>query len=884
MSNLDFYTNVKKRGNHLLVRGIKDGHEVRFKVKYSPTYYTKTNKNSEFKTIYGENLNPVPQESMRDAMDFAKSLQNTNSPVYGFPFPQAQFTLEEYRDSVDKYDKNYIRVFNFDIEVSAEGGFPDPMEAPAPITAISLYDSVDDRFVSFGLGFWDPNESELDPEILEKTVYIECKSEKDLLSKFITYWRKYTPNIITGWNIEGFDLPYLYNRLKNLGFNPMNLSPWSYLTTKEFITPRGLQQRISIFGCDVIDYISIYKKNKVQESYRLDFVSQVELGEKKSLPTNVMLDMSRTPFTDKMSNMAYHDEGDEEFNKFAKVRNERLAIQQSNNANKDLEAKILYKQEKQLAFQAFISYNIQDVNLVKKLDDKMGLLDAQIMIAYEACLNYEDVQSPVRTWDSLINKDLWLNNIIPPYSKPKSSAVHIPGGYVKEPLIGKHGWCISFDLNSLYPHLIMQSNISPETLDAEYVLYPGMPDEERVQKFLNKEEFNSDPKYAVAASGYRFTKEKEGVIPRLMREMYEDRKAFKKQMIQKQKKGQDATREHLKQYVLKILLNSGYGALNNPYFRWFDDRLGKSITLSGQYAIQVAEKSINQWMNKALGTTNKDYIIAIDTDSNYVNFQPLVDKFFSNKTKDEIVDILDKIASEKVQEALNKGYNESADYMNSYDQKMVMEREAIASSAFWTAKKRYAMCVWDMEGVRMPSDKPKIKIQGLEAIRSSTPYVCRKPLLEIIDRVLLDTEESCQKYIKEFKDEFMTYSVEEIAMPRTINNLKKYGLADGFQKGTPPHVRGAIQFNRLLEHHGLQNIWEPIMDGEKGKFLYLKVPNNTKTDVISFTTLIPEEFDISKYVDMEKMFEKVIIDPVIGIFEPLGWSVEKRTTLESFFE
>ena len=354
-------------------------------------------------------------------------------------------------------------------------------------------------------------------------------------------------------------------------------------------------------------------------------------------------------------------------------------------------------------------------------------------------------------------------------------------------------------------------------------------------------------------------------------------------MIEAQKKNQPYDALHLKQFAIKILLNSGYGAMTNKYYRWYDRRMGESITLSGQTVIRSAEKAINIWMNKILKTEDVDYIIAIDTDSNYVNMQPLVDKFFSDKSKDQLVDILDKIAQEQIQATLEKEFDDLKEYLTCYDQKMVMEREAIASSAFWTAKKRYAMCVWDMEGVRMPADKPKLKIQGLEAIRSSTPAVCREPLLNLIEKVLLTDEETVQKYIADFKENFMSLNVADIAMPRTINNIKKYQQAEGFMKGTPPHVRGAIIFNRLLKKHNLEKIWEPMKESEKGKFIYLNEPNNIGTDVISFNTEIPVEFNCEKYVNRNKMFDKIIIDPVTGILEPIGWSVEKKLTLESFF-
>lgn len=339
---------------------------------------------------------------------------------------------------------------------------------------------------------------------------------------------------------------------------------------------------------------------------------------------------------------------------------------------------------------------------------------------------------------------------------------------------------------------------------------------------------------------------------------------------------------NIRQNVMKILLNSGYGATINKYYRWFDKRLGTSITLSGQYTIQVAQREINAWMNKLL-KTDTDYVIAIDTDSNYLNCQPLVDKFFSDKSRDEIVDILNKIAEEQIQKVLEKGFEEVREYVGAASQEIEMKREAIASSAFWTAKKRYAMAVWDLEGVRFPSDKPKIKVQGLEAVRSSTPGSCRQPMYDAIKTTLLKDEAAVQEFILNFKEKYMKLPFEDIAFPRTMNNINKCDTGTGFRSGTPPHTRGAIMFNRLLKQKGLDNDWEPMKEGEKGKFMYLREPNNIGCDVISFSTTLPPELKCEQYIDKELMFQKTVIEPMKGILDPIGWSPEKVHDLLDFF-
>jgi DNA polymerase elongation subunit (family B) len=833
MNMIKWYANVSRIGDNLLVRGFNaNGEEVHDKVPYEPTLYVEHTRDYGVKNIYGQNLKPVNFSSMSEAAEFGKQHKGSNLKLYGSPFFAGQYCLENFSDTVDIWNKKSIRVFNIDIEVMSNDGFPEPKDAQFPITAICVHDSKFDKFFVFGDGKWQAENSELSKELVDRVVYVQCSSEQELMRKFMDFWQKFPPNIVTGWNIETFDMPYLFNRLQNIGMSNRKLSPWGFSSIRSISSMMGEQQVIDIVGVDIIDYLPRYKKNKVQDSYRLDNIAHIELGEKK---------------------LDYSDVGS--------LHN-------------------LYTED----YQKYIDYNIQDVNLVKRLDEKMGLIDAQIMIAYTACVNVSDVGGTVRTWDSLISKELWKENKVAHYHlESQDYNESIPGGYVKDPQVGKHGWCMSFDLNSLYPHLIMQFNISPETINNDFRLWPSDSPEQRMEKLLNSQKLGYVPEnHSISAAGYSFTNEFEGIVPRIMRRFYKERKTVKKQMIAKQQRGEDASLENLRQMVIKLLLNSGYGAMTNKYYRWYDRRQGESITLSGQLVIQVAQREINKFMNRLLKTDGVDYVIAIDTDSNYVNVQPIVDKFFSNKSRDEIVDILDKIGNDQIQKCLEKGFLELAEYLQAKEQAMVMEREAIASSAFWTAKKRYAMAVWDMEGVRF-KDKPKVKIQGLEAIRSSTPQSCRKALLEIINKTLLSDEETVQKYIADFKTKFMEFDVEDIAFPRSMNNMKKNDTGTGFMKGTPPHTRGAIQFNRLLKQKGLDKEWESIKEGEKGKFLYLREPNNIGTDVISFATALPKEFDCEKYVDREIMFEKAVIDPVQGFLEPIGWTTEKVVTLESFF-
>lgn len=339
------------------------------------------------------------------------------------------------------------------------------------------------------------------------------------------------------------------------------------------------------------------------------------------------------------------------------------------------------------------------------------------------------------------------------------------------------------------------------------------------------------------------------------------------------------------QLAKKVQLNSAYGALGNQYFRFFDVRQAEAVTLSGQLVIRWIEKDLNLYFNKILKTENYDYIVASDTDSVYIRLNKVVDKIAEqtpNLTKKNIVDVLDKFCTEKIQKQINVSYQNLANYLNVYGQKMRMKRESIADRAIWTAKKRYIMNVYDAEGVRY--SEPKLKIMGLEAIKSSTPFACRKKIKEAIKLILTTDEKNLQGYIKEFREDFPNYSLEDISFPRTVNGIDKYrDRQKVFKSGCPIHVRGAIVYNNILRDKKLSKKYPYINEGEKIKFIALKEPNPFGSHVISFSEHLPDEFDLKKYIDYDKQFEKSFIEPLKMILDAIGWSMEKKSTLESFF-
>jgi len=509
-------------------------------------------------------------------------------------------------------------------------------------------------------------------------------------------------------------------------------------------------------------------------------------------------------------------------------------------------------------------------------------------MAYDAKVNYEDVFYQVRMWDCIIFNYLKKKNIVIPKKDRSIKNDKYAGAYVKEPIPGKYEYVVSFDLNSLYPHLIMMYNVSPETLMENK--HPSVS----VEKILNNQiDFSEYKEYAVCPNGAMYRKDVRGFLPELMEKMYGERKIFKKKMLEAKQKYEKTPTKALEkeiarcnniQMAKKISLNSAYGAIGNQYFRYYKLANAEAITLSGQVSIRWIENKMNDYLNNLLKTKDVDYVIASDTDSIYLNLGPLVTKFFSNKSdnKAAIVDILDKICKDKLEPFIDASYQELAEYVSAYEQKMQMKRENIADSGIWTAKKRYILNVWDSEGVRYES--PKLKIMGIEAVKSSTPAPCRKMIKDGLEIVMSKTEDEVISYIDNCRAIFNSLSPEEISFPRTVSDVSKHKSSSTiYGKGTPIHARGALIYNYLIKQKKLDKKYASIQNGEKIKFCYLKVPNPIGENVISFIQDFPKELNLDKYIDYELQFEKAFLDPMKVILDSIGWRVEKTITLEDFF-
>ena len=426
----------------------------------------------------------------------------------------------------------------------------------------------------------------------------------------------------------------------------------------------------------------------------------------------------------------------------------------------------------------------------------------------------------------------------------------------------------------------MQYNISPETFLNDRPRF--FVDVEELMR--GKTPLPEQTDACMAGNGYFFSTKEKGFLPELMEEMYNDRVKYKDLMFNAIKSGDttNVAQYNTIQMAKKISLNSAYGAIGSEYFRYYDLRQAEAITKSGQLAIRWIERKMNEYLNKILNTDGEDYVIASDTDSIYVTLGDLVEKVMGESPKEKIVDFIDKICSEKIEPFIDKCYDELAEYMNSYRQKMIMKREVIAEKGIWTSKKRYVLNVWDNEGVR--NDEPKIKIMGIEAVRSSTPQSCRDKILESMKIILNGDEDELIDYIEEFKKNFKDLPAEEISFPRTVSGLAKYfDPVLGYIKGTPIQVKGSLIYNRILNDKQLSRDYESIKEGEKIKYTYLKEPNPARDKVIAFVNTLPEEFGLDKYIDYDLQFEKSYIDPIKTVTDVIGWNHERIPTLETFF-
>jgi DNA polymerase elongation subunit (family B) len=846
MSN--FYTSVERLGNKILWRGYENGRRFSRKVDYSPTFFLPTkDDDAEYKSLLeGISLKPKTFDTMSDAKDFLERYKDVSGfQVYGNSHYVQQFIQEHYPDVIH-FDMSTINLVSFDIEVDISESLPNMETADKEITCITIKSSKSDTYHLLGRKDYDKSKtiSGIDPEHIQ---FMKFDDERDLLRRFIQIWTNNYPDIVTGWNVEYFDIYYIITRIARvLGEDKAKeLSPWGKIRKKTDKIMNREQSTYIISGVEVIDYMDAFKKfgykYGTQESYKLDHIAHVVLGMRK-------LDYS-------------------EYGSLTE----------------------LYNQNPQL----YQDYCLRDTQIIQMFEDETALLSLVLTVAYGGGVNYADAFGTVGIWESIIYRKLMTKKIVPTIKSSPGESESLIGGHVKDPVSGVYDWVVSFDLTSLYPHLIMQFNMSPETFVRDRKEYLASQ-----ETILSGEYQSNDTAVSVCPNGACFRNDVLGIIPEIIQSEYNNRSKFKKEMIEVQKKIEVEddkesiknlkrleTQLHNNQMAVKIRMNAIFGAMGNRYFLYYLNDIAEAITSSGQVVIKKSEKIINEYLNTIMETQDVDYVIYSDTDSLVVHMASLIENVFGTKdiSREKAEDFMDKVCKLKIEPVIQAGYEDLAKQLTAYRNAMHMKREKLCDKLIMVAKKRYIASVMNNEGVHYAT--PKISVTGVEAVRSSTPEVCRKKMEEAFRVFLTGTEEDAQDFIADFRKEFVELSAIDVAKTSGTDDIEKFmDNKMGYKKGCPIHVRGAILYNRFLKEKGFDNKYDSIRSGDKVKFVYLKLPNPLRENIISFPGYLPKELGLDEYIDYDTQFEKVFLNPLDIVLTAMGWHSEKVDTIESFFD
>lgn len=857
------YTYYKNVGNNILIR-YKDDNNNNNKTTskvfkdYKPTLYTKKDGDSGWKSIFGYDLHPINFENIREAKNFAEQHKNIdNFIIEGNSNFANQFIIELLNGNSPAYDKNNIKRNFIDIEVSAPI-FPNPDEAKWPVTAITCYNSADNIYYTSMLKNdsmadnwnWDQNKS---PDDIKK-LNINFKlfsEERDLLQHFLDHCQDYDYDIISGWNSKGFDIPYLVNRCYSIfgeNYTKKKLSPFSNINSREEKNNFGkVFNFYEIIGLAHLDYMELYKKFTYtpRENYKLDFIAQEELEKKK---------------------LTYEESGSLEN---------------------------LYTDNPQL----YIDYNIQDVNLIVELEEKLKLFDIVFSLTYLGLSNYEDVLGTVKFWEQYIAAYLFSQNKVPLFTKIKSPVKNIQGAYVREPKKGFWEWIFSVDLKSLYPHIIQQLNIGPDTVIDESLLPDEILELENstsFEKILSKDaDLGLLKEYDISmAPNYTyFKKDVISFLSAMMRHLYSMRSSVKEEMLNIQQKIVDEKDDskinelmnkessiNNMQMAIKICLNSLYGALSEKSFLYYHADNAEAITTFGRLINQWTCSRLEKYLNELFKTDSESYWIYSDTDSGYFSLRNLVNQLPDDYSTEKKVNIIDNFINDILYPKIEQYCSELCDYLNNYEQRMFWEREVIADAGIWVGKKKYVLSVLNNEGVNYIG-KNKYKITGMESVKSSTPAWSRKKLLDLYKLAFKQDESIIHNFVSKTRDFYDDLSIDDISIPRGTNDIESWIDDTGMPaKGCPRHVRGVITHNNFIKEKNLLRITE-IKGGDHIKFIELKSPNIFRSPVISYSGYPPKEMDLEKYVDKDKVFAAAFEKPAQIFLDAIGWNLEKENTL-----
>ena len=848
-----FYTYYKKRGNNILIRYKDKSGKTKSKVfpDYQPTLYIATNESSDIKSIYDDNLKPFHFDDIKSASAF---LKDSILPVHGNSEFDNQFIIELCDGHIPEYNPSHIKVGIFDIEVDVPvgGEFPDATKAIYPINAITIYNSTQEKFFTYFLAL-DSN-FKWDRKYISDDLNVELfvfYNEFDLLKSFVEHIKSEDYDILSGWNSETFDIPYIITRCNQILSTSYTktLSPFKSISSRSFVNSFGKEEfSYSIDGISQLDYLDVYKKFTMtnRPNYKLDTIAEIELGIKK---------------------VSYSE-------------------------HKSLS--VLYRDDPS----KFIDYNIQDVDIIRRLDNKLGMLNLIYSISYYSLSNYNDTLGTVRLWEKLIAKFLYNKGKAPLAKRSGNVGGDFEGAYVREPVVGKHEWLICYDLNSLYPHCEMQWDIGIDTLvkdvpDDLLKMVEGKSFDDLVNgdidlSLLNSYDMTMTPNFQF------YRKDKKSFMAEIKESLYNERKVYKKKMLDA-KKSKESARDESEyksfsnqvsindcfQLGLKTLLNSGYGALGNDSFLYYNLANAEAVTSSGKLVNIWTSGRLEKFLQNILDTDEIMWVYS-DTDSCYITLKEFVKTLKGNKSNDEICDIIDSFGKDIIEPQIVEYCNNLCEYMNCYEQKMVWAREVISDKAIWIAKKKYVMSVLDNEGVRYKS--PNYKVVGLEAIKEgSYPRWARDLLLDCYKIALNQSNDDLIEFLSKARSVFDEMGVSDIAIPTAVNGLDKYSYDDGvFTSGSPKHVKGALAHNYLIDKHEIKNV-EKIKNGNKILYVELKKPNRLGFDVISFDSHLPDFlidiYDVEKCIDRDVVFQKSFLSPLDIFLNAIGWKQEKVVDL-----
>lgn len=837
-----FYTHVSSRYGKIYYRGYehKNGKKVRVhgKIPFSPTIYFETKEESEYKSIYGKNLKPRKFDTIPAAREYVKQYKGTIK-MYGYEPNrwQYEFIALNYQEPMQVM-LSELKATGFDIEtrvgVNGPPGVPDPYLALEEITHIAFENHATGEMVSYTTAPITIMEH-------EGCKMVRFETEAELLEAIIRYIQEEDPDIIYGFYSEFFDVPYLINRINRvLGDDEANrLSPFGIIDEREYEIDEEVRKEYTIVGRTHYDIQAMYRKFVLQkeEKYSLDHLAKVNLG-------------------------------------VGKLENPCTTFKQFSEAEEHIET--------------FAHYNVIDTKRMTQLDKAKGLIALGVMLAYTMKCCFEDVYSPVRYWECSIQSMLLNEKKFVNIERQSNGNESIPGAYVSEPIPGLYAWLISIDAASLYPSIMKALNLSPETLVG--VKEGVTVDEMLLGKTLK--DFGITEDFTLAANGAMFRKDVKGIVPRVVDFALGGRKIAKNEMLRYKQLYVDtgdakyktlSDIQNVLQNALKTGANSLYGVFLQQGFMFYDPRLGKAITLSGQYIIMKVGTHCDKRFNEFFKTDNLTYTFYSDTDSCYLNMKPVVDKYWKDQPDLKIVDALDKLMETKLRPFINEATDEIARVQNHFDKTIHFKREAISSSGFWCAKKKYAIKVYDNEGVRYPDGD--YKIMGIEVVRSSTPQLVRDRLKEAVKLIIDGKLQETRDFAVDVRKEFNTCNITDIAFPGGANNLAKWRDPNRvYIKGTPIAAKASLMYNKLLADvkDGYEK-YDAIGEGDKIKYIYIDEPNPIREKVIAFVDDLPVEFNLHKYVDRATQYEKTFKNPLNNIFKAVGWELEEAVTLDEFF-